>query len=147
MNHTGYPYEYVCEIRFRDIDGMGHLNNAVYFTYMESARIHFIADLLETSELNQLGIILGEISCRYLSPAVFGESVAVGQAVTRFGTKSFDLEYQLVAVDRSGATGRKLAQGKATLVGYDYANQCSAVVPEFLKEKIRQQQPNWPIRE
>ena len=147
MNHTGYPYEYLCEIRFRDIDGMGHLNNAVYFTYMESARIHFIADLLETSELEQLGIILGEISCRYLSPAMFGESVAVGQAVTRFGNRSLDLEYALVAVDRDGQTGRKLAVGKATLVGYDYANQCSAAIPDFLKEKIRQQQPDWPIRQ
>jgi acyl-CoA thioesterase FadM len=67
--------------------------------------------------------------------------------VTRFGNKSFDLEYAQVAVDKGGATGRKLAQGQATLVGYDYANQRSAVIPDFLKEKIRKQQPDWPIRE
>ena len=98
MNHTGYPYEYLTEIRFRDVDAMGHLNNAVYFTFMESARINYIADLLQISTLTETGIILGETTCRYLSPGVYGESVAVGQAVTRFGNKSFDMQYELRAV-------------------------------------------------
>ena len=147
MNHTGYPYEYLTEIRFRDVDAMGHLNNSVYFTFMESARINYFAELLQITTLQDTGIILGETTCRYLSPAVYGEWVAVGQAVSRFGNKSFAMEYEFRAVNGAGETGRKLAIGNATVVGFDYATQASIPLSDTLKEKIRQQQPEWPINE
>ena len=41
-----FPYKVVIEVPFRDLDAMGHVNNAVYFSYMETARIKFLVELL-----------------------------------------------------------------------------------------------------
>src|SRR5215475_15512356 len=68
-----YPYTITVEVSFRDLDALGHVNNAVYLTYMETARIKYLVDLLDLKALGELPVILAEASCTYKSPAFFGE--------------------------------------------------------------------------
>ena len=110
----GFPFVYRDTVRFRDLDGMGHVNNAVFLTYMESARIAF---------LSSLG---AEVDFR--SPVAFGEDVEVGVRTLRVGTKSFELEYEV----RAG--GRIAAEGKSVLVGYDYERGASVEIPAEWRE-------------
>lgn len=45
MGQTGFPFEVTIEVAFRDIDALGHVNNAVFFSYMETVRIKYVMQL------------------------------------------------------------------------------------------------------
>jgi acyl-CoA thioester hydrolase len=110
---NGFSFVYRDDVRFRDLDGLGHVNNAVYLTYMESARIAFLASLGAGSD-PQRSMILARTEVDFRSPVAMGESVEVGVRASRLGTKSFDLDYEV------RANGRLAAEGRSVLVGYDY---------------------------
>lgn len=123
----GFPFVYRDTVRFRDLDGMGHVNNAVFLTYMESARIAFLSSL-GAGDNPQQSLILARTEVDFRSPIEFGESVEVGVRPSRMGTKSFELEYEL------RADGRVAAEGRSVLVGYDYERGASVEIPAKWRE-------------
>ena len=118
----GFPFVRREDVRFRDVDGMGHVNNAVFLTYMESARIAYLT-AHGAGPNPQLSLILARIEVDFRSPIAFGEEVEVGVRPSRMGTKSFELEYEL------RADGRLAAEGKSVLVGFDYSRGESVEIP------------------
>jgi acyl-CoA thioester hydrolase len=118
----GYPFVYRDTVRFRDLDGMGHVNNAVFLTYMESARIAYLS-ALGAGDNPQESLILARAEVDFRSPIAFGEDVEVGIRPSRMGTKSFELEYEV------RANGRVAAEGKSVLVGYDYERGAAVEIP------------------
>jgi len=125
----GFDFVYRDAVRFRDLDGMNHVNNAVFMTYMESARIEYFRGLgLGTNPLGDLILARAEVDFR--SPIEFGEEVEVGVRVGRVGTKSFDLEQEL------RADGRLAAEGKFVLVAYDYSMSASRELPEKWRDQL-----------
>jgi acyl-CoA thioester hydrolase len=118
----GFPFVYREDVRFRDLDGMGHVNNAVFLTYMESARIAYLSSL-GAGPNPQQGLILARIEVDFRSPISFGEQIEVGVRAARMGTKSFELEYEL------RADGRLVGEGKSVLVGFDYTRGESVEIP------------------
>ena len=132
------PYKITIEVPFRDLDAMGHVNNAVYFSYMETARIKFLVELLAARSLHDLPVIMAEATCTFKAPAFFGEQLTVGVGVSRFGSKSFDMTYRIDAGD-----GRLIALGKTVQVMYDYAAARTIVVPEAFKAKVLAFQGAW----
>jgi acyl-CoA thioester hydrolase len=133
-----FPYSVTIEVAFRDLDAMGHVNNAVYFSYMETARIKFLVDLLAVQGLHEMPVIMAEATCAFKAPAFFGEQLTVGVGVSRFGSKSFDMTYRIDAGD-----GRLIALGKTVQVMYDYAAARTLAVPEDFKAKVRVFQGDW----
>src|SRR6476469_8763536 len=133
-----FPYKVIIEVAFRDLDAMGHVNNAVYLSYMETARIKFLVDLLAVTSLHDLPVIMAEATCTFKAPAFFGELLTVGAGVSRFGTKSFDMIYRIDAGD-----GRLIALGKTVQVMYDYAAAQTIVMPEDFKANVRAFQGDW----
>ena len=133
-----YPYKVTIEVSFRDLDAMGHVNNAVYLSYMETARIKFLVDLLAVTSLHDLPVIMAEATCTFKAPAFFGEQLTVGIGVSRFGSKSFDMAYRIDAGD-----GRLVALAKTVQVMYDYAAARTIVVPEAFKAKVLAFQGDW----
>ena len=133
-----FPYRVTIEVPFRDLDAMGHVNNAVYFSYMETARIKFLVDLLAVTSLHDLPVIMAEATCTFKAPAFFGEQLTVGVGLSRFGSKSFDMTYRIDAGD-----GRLIALGKTVQVMYDYAAARTIVVPEAFKAKVLAFQGAW----
>lgn len=114
------------QIRFRDIDAFGHVNNAVYFTYMEVARVEYITRMgLRTSDLPRPFFIIAAASCLYKAPIHLNTPLAVQVRVSRLGTASFDMEYHFV----DEATGQLLATGTTTQVVYDYTEKHSVRLP------------------
>ena len=120
------PFRHHVEImvRFADTDAMGHVNNAVYLTYCEIARIRYWTDL--TGEPIALGtegaesLILAEARITYRAPAFHGEIVTVETRATRIGRSSFTLEHRLLACVE-GEAPRLVAVSESVLVRYDYA--------------------------
>lgn len=139
---NNYPFVYYVDVEFRDLDPMGHVNNAVYFTFIESARIHFFRKFLdvERSPLD-MPLILAEATCTYKSPAVFGERLTIGVGITEFGRKSFRMAYRI-----DGQDGRLVARGHTAVVMYDYSVGQSVEVPAEFKQQVYDFQKGWVIQ-
>lgn len=130
-----YPFVHWETVRFRDLDAFGHVNNAVYATYLEAARIAYLLELTGAS-LTEIGIILAEQTISYKRPAYFGERLGIGVRVNMFGTKSFTMEYM---VARAG-DGAMIATGQSVQVAYDYATARTIAVPEALRAAVARRQ-------
>jgi len=117
-------------VRFRDLDPMGHVNNAVFLTYIESARAAFLQNLGAVQTLEDLAIIVARIEIDFRAPVRFGNEVEVSVRVSRFGEKSFDLEHEL----RVGDT--LAAEAKTVLVTYDYERREPVAIPAAWREKL-----------
>lgn len=143
MTNTTYPYEISLEVAFRDIDAMGHVNNAVFFAYFETARIKYLGEIMERSgllgtELLDLPLILVEANCTYKSPALLTEMLHIGTGISRFGNKSFDMLYRVVGED-----GRLVAYGKTVQVMYDYVTRSAFPIPPQVIQYVEEYQGNW----
>ena len=116
------------DVQWRDMDALGHVNNAEYIRWFESARIEALMRVRLTensgtlSNAKRLGPILASISCNYYVPVVFPDRVEIGAYVTRIGTSSFNLAY--VAVRQSD--NLVVARGDSVVVQFDYAAQKTA---------------------
>lgn len=116
------------QVRFRDLDAMGHVNNAVYLTYLEMGRLAYYRELMGLTHPRDFNFILAHVSIDFRSPLVLGETVYVGVRVTRVGRKSFHFAYEL----REGHSGRLVAEANSVQVMYDYGQQTTVPVsPEF----------------
>jgi acyl-CoA thioester hydrolase len=103
---------------------MGHVNNAVYSTYLEEARIGVLGGLA--------AFILARVEIDFRSELRAGEEVEVASRCTRVGTRSFDLEHEI----RAGH--RVVAHAKSVLVGYDYELGRSVPLSQDLKTRLRE---------
>jgi acyl-CoA thioester hydrolase len=121
-----FSHRHEIQVRFADTDAMGHVNNAVYLTYCEIARITYWTEV--TGEPIRLGstgaesLILAEARISYRAPAFHGETVTVETRATRIGRSSFALEHRLTAcIPGDGA--RLVGTSESVLVRYDYARE------------------------
>jgi acyl-CoA thioester hydrolase len=118
----GFPVVHRERVRFRDYDAMGHVNNAVYSTYLEEARIEVLGGLAE--------FILARVEIDFRAELRAGEEVEIGTRCSRIGTKSFELEHQI------RADGRVVADATSVLVGYDYELGASIPVSTDLRRRL-----------
>jgi acyl-CoA thioester hydrolase len=119
---VSFPYVRRERVRFRDCDSMGHVNNAVYSTFLEEARIDVLGGLAD--------FILARVEIDFRAELRAGEELEVRTRCSRVGTKSFELEHEI------HANGRLAAQAKSVLVGYDYERGQSVPLSEHLRERL-----------
>ena len=117
-----FPFTHRERVRFRDCDPMGHVNNAVYSTYLEQARIGVLGGLDP--------FILARVEIDFRAELRAGEEVEVATRCSRVGTKSFDLEHVV------RADGRVVAEAKSVLVGYDYDAGRSVPINDTTKRRL-----------
>jgi acyl-CoA thioester hydrolase len=119
------------DVRFADTDAMGHVNNAVYLTYCEMARIRYWTDVTGEPVLpgheGAESLILAEARITYRAPVFHGEIVTVETRATRIGRTSFILEHRLTACARDGDP-RLVATSESVMVRYDYETERPAVL-------------------
>ena len=128
-----YRHRTTLQVRFRDTDAFGHVNNAVFASYSELARVRYLIDVLQPAEpFNETPLILARIAIDFRSPIEFGEEVVVETRVDRIGTTSFDMSHRMVA----GPESRLVADIDTVLVTYDYANRRPMPVPDDWRERI-----------
>jgi acyl-CoA thioester hydrolase len=129
-----YPVVVEIPVAWGEMDAFGHLNHAVYFRYMETARILYF-EKLEIPEFlgrDPVGPILGAISCRYRAPLTYPDKVSVGVKVTRVEKDRFVMAYVIF----SHRLDKLAAEGEGILVCFDYRQNLKAPVPEKLKSRI-----------
>ncbi len=134
MTLADYRCSTPIKVRFRDLDAFGHVNNAVYFTFMEMARVEYFTQL----GLTKLGeyptpfFIIAEATCQYKLPIQLETSLVVQVRVSRLGNSSFDMEYRFV----EESSGALLATGRTVQVVYDYSAGCSVPMPAAWREAL-----------
>jgi acyl-CoA thioester hydrolase len=121
---NGWTYRHRLSVRFRDCDAMGHVNHAVYFTYLEQCRLIFWKEITGAASPHTR-VIIARAECDYRAPAHFGDELEVRLRVGAIGRSSFRLDYEIVLA----ATGDRLAVGKTVMVAYDYAVKRSVLLP------------------
>jgi acyl-CoA thioester hydrolase len=117
-------------VRFRDIDAMGHVNNAVFFTFFEEGRGAFLKEVFHIVDPIEYPFILARMSCTYLKPVKLGDQLAVHVWIGEVGKKSFVFKYNIV--DRN-EDGKIYAQGESTMVLFYYKENITVpLTAEFL---------------
>ena len=119
---SDFPFVVRERVRLRDIDAFGHVNNAVYSTYLEQARLDALGELRS--------VILARVEIDFRAEIRLGDEVEVHSRCSRIGTKSFDLEHEIRVGDRVAA------EAKSVLVGIDYEARRSAPLTDELKERL-----------
>jgi acyl-CoA thioester hydrolase len=138
------PVKVPIQVRWRDLDALGHVNNAVYLTYFELARLGYIRALLgEDAEIDartllpaDFQFILAEVTCLYRSPVTLRDRLVVTIWVSQVGRKSFVFEYRIT----DDITGRLIAEGCSTQVWFDYAAGESRPVPDVIVNSMERLQ-------
>ena len=118
-------FETTVEIRFADIDAMGHVNNAVYFSYFEQARMAYFKErVARIWDWNEDGVIVARNEIDYVFPVFLNDRMVIRLWVEHVGSKSFTVCYRVVVGERLCATG------KSVLVCFSHKNKATQVLPE-----------------
>jgi acyl-CoA thioester hydrolase len=112
------------EVRFRDLDALGHVNNAVMITFLEVARWQWWRGYLAGRPFDSEGFLIARIEVDYRIPILITDEVRVEVRCTRVGTTSFDLGYRVVR----GQDGATLAEARTVQVMLDFATQKPAPI-------------------
>jgi len=126
----GFGHMFSQEVAFRDLDGLGHVNNAVYLSYVESARLAYMQEVLGPLELDELGIV-ADVKISFRSPAHLGERLEVRHRVSRVGETSLTFDFEV-----RGGDGRLVAEGTTVHVAFDYGVRRPVPVPEEWRSRI-----------
>lgn len=121
------------EIRFRDIDAMGHVNNAVFFTYFEEGRKAFLEKVLGIVDPSEYPFILAHIHCDYRAPLKLGDHPLLEVWVGETGEKKFTFRYRLA--DKKNPA-REFGSGESVMVFYDYEAGRSIPIPQDIRERL-----------
>ncbi len=134
LSRTRFTVVHDIHPRFRDTDAMGHLNNAVYVTYIEVARQVYWQKLDREADYAKVPFILAHVTIDFRSEALVSEVMEVGIRCDWIGVKSFAFSYQI----REKETGRIVAEATSIQVCYDYASKQSIRMPAPLKARLEE---------
>ena len=123
------------EVRFRDCDPMGHVNNAVYLTYLEQARFAHWREIwgmnFERLPEGTPGVILAHAEIDYRRPAKYGDHLEVRITLEGIGRSSFTYSYDVL-----DQREQVVATARSVQVMYDYAAQKPVPMPEALRARL-----------
>ncbi len=136
-----FRYRHSIEIRFRDTDALGHVNNAVYLTYFEAARAGYYRAVTGSTFGSGEGagawtFIIARASVEYRSPALFGEPLVAECRIGWASRSSFSLEYVVSAEGSEVGEAREIADGETIQVMYDLEHQRATRIPSELIERL-----------
>ena len=118
--------------RFRDTDAMGHINNAVYVTYLEVARQEYWREFKQDDNYRVVPFILAHVDIDFRSEALMHETLELCIRCSYVGTKSFGFDYAI----RTEKEKRLVVSARTVQVFYDYAAKRSTPCPPEFREGL-----------
>jgi acyl-CoA thioester hydrolase len=125
-----FRYRLDVRVVFRDVDFYRHVNNAVYITYMETARIDYCAVAFGKPLGSAQNVIMASQRFDYEKQAQYDDRLVMGCRTSRIGTKSLEFTYELWRADE------RIGHGLSTLVAFDYEANRSIAVPDEWRRRI-----------
>lgn len=121
------------DVRFKDVDGLGHVNNAVYLTFLEHARMRYFTEEAGSTSEKDFPFILAHAAVDYRAPMKMESRPEVKLWTSRIGGKSWDFDYEI----RDRVKGTVYATGKTVQVAYDYYLEKSDRLDGKLLEHVK----------
>lgn len=131
LEPAGLPFTWPVEVRFRDIDAMGHAHHSLPLVYFEEARAALWRELTGQREPTAIDYIMAEATLRFRARILWPQRALVEIRVARVGERSFDLEYELRSEE-----GELLTEGRTVQVMYDYEQGHSKPIPQAVRERL-----------
>ena len=125
------------DVRFNDVDGMGHVNNALYLTYLEHCRMRFFTEVAGSKSERDFPFILAHAALDYKSPIKMNAQPQVKMWTSRIGGKSWDFDYEI----KDRKNGVVYATGKTVQVAYDYKLEKSDMLEGALLDLVKGLKP------
>ncbi|MFB6139165.1 MAG: acyl-CoA thioesterase [Halosimplex sp.] len=117
-------------VRYRDLDTFGHVNNVVYGTYCEEARVAYVADVLGIDDIDDFSAVVVSLDVDFRSSVTEPTTVDVGVEVVRLGESSFTMAYEL------RQDGALVAEAETTQVVVDPETRESRPIPDEWRERV-----------
>jgi len=121
-------YSTSIELRFSDLDAYGHVNSAVYFTYLETARVKLFKGFFSESIMQGIFTVVARAECDFKIPIMLGNEIVVSLYLAETGRSSFTLEYRIH--DGKETT---YATASTTMVCFDNVRKTTVPVPESIR--------------
>ena len=118
------------QLRWGDMDAMGHINNTLYFRYMEIARLEWIFSTGASTDLNGEGPVIVNAFCNFLRQLEYPGDVRITVYVAEPGRSSLDSYH---TIERTDEPGVLYAEGGARIVWTDFKARKSAPLPEWFR--------------
>ena len=126
-------YEMTIPIRWGDMDAMGHINNTVYFRYMETARIDWLQSIGCQPDAQGEGVVIVNAFCNFHRQFEYPGDILIKTYVSDPGRSSFE---SWATMEKVGEPGVLYATGGATTVWVDFPKQKSAPLPDWLRQVV-----------
>lgn len=128
-----FRYETDLQIRFSDVDVLGHVNNTVYLSFYDTGKAWFFSNIHERIiEWSKVETVIANVDCCYISPIFFGEEVAVYTRCESISERSFKL-LQVIALKK---TGEIKSACETVMVCFDPTTQHSIPMPDHWREAL-----------
>lgn len=129
-----FRFRYPISVRYGDLDPQWHVNNSKFLTYIETTRLHYLLELglFDGRSFNDLPFIVADVHVKYLLPIMPTDEVLVTMGITRIGTKSVVMEYEVWSADET----RLFATAETVMVAYDYHTKASVPISAELRRII-----------
>lgn len=114
MPLEGFRFTTWQEVVLRDLDAFGHVNNAVYLTYIENGRVAYLRDVVGAVRVEQIRNVMATVTVDFRGEATYGDRLEIGVRTEAIGNRSFKLAYRLA---REG--GDIVAEATSVQVMYD----------------------------
>ncbi|MGB1051555.1 MAG: acyl-CoA thioesterase [Chitinophagales bacterium] len=130
-----FRFELPLQMRWNDLDPLGHVNNAIFITYFEFGRSHYMLKASKTWDWTKNMFLVGDVQATFYKELTMLHNAARVLVRTHsFGTKSFVLEYAVC----SGSKDQPLlhSSGKTTQIMFDTVSRKTIEIPQWLREEI-----------
>ena len=123
-------FEHAVDVRYNDLDTFGHVNNAIYATYCEEARVAYIAEVLGIENIDEFPAVVASLNVDFRSSVTEPTSVDVRVWVSRLGDSSMTMHYEIEQ------DGRLAAEAETTIVAIDPATRETRSLPDEWRDAV-----------
>lgn len=123
-------------IRWGDMDVLGHVNNTIYFRYMETGRIAFLEDLNGKFDAKGQGPVIVTAYCTFLKQLKYPGDIEIRTFAGAPGRSSFEVTHEIRLVDEQGKADVVYAEGGGKVVWIDFQAEKSVPLPESIREQL-----------
>lgn len=118
------------------MDALGHVNNTTYFSYYENVRIEYFRSLGFESIIpeDNVGPVLASISCNFLKPVVYPDTIIIGAGIRKVGNSSIQLDYDIFSEQQK----KIVSTGSSVVVMVNYRTGRKERVSDDIRKKIRE---------
>lgn len=129
---TAFKNTVAIQVRFSDVDMLGHVSNTVYQTYFDTGKTSYFDEVIGAYDFKKEAFVGASIKIEYLKPIFMRTNIYVQSRISRIGNKSFDFEHRLV----NACNGEILSTCLAVMVCFDPSTQKSIPIPSEWRTKI-----------